>query len=114
MMPQAVNRRRHPRVALAGAMRARLLAMREGRVQDLSAGGMRLEHQGLLRPRAACLLRVQRPAQVCTFGGRVVGSEALGRTGAGRRRFQSGIAVTKLPAAAAPLLAHLLEQASLG
>ncbi len=71
------------------------------------------EHEGLLRPRAACLLRVQLHKQAFTFGGQVVWSEAIGRTGPGRLRFQSGIAFTEIPVAAAPLLAHLLEQASL-
>ncbi len=113
MSPREPHRRQHPRVVLVDSAMAQLLPRRDGHVHDWSMGGLRLEHEGLLRPGAACLLRVQLHEQVFTFGGQVVWSEAIGRTGPGRLRFQSGIAFTEIPVAAAPLLAHLLEQASL-
>jgi CheY-like chemotaxis protein len=89
---------------------ARLVAGREGRVQDLSQSGARLEHEVVLLPGEPCPLRFGLNDELFTFSSRVVWSRAVGRAGAllGRLPFESGLAFVRVPAAAKPLLAQLL------
>jgi hypothetical protein len=106
------NRRRHARVNLAGPIVASLVAGHEGRVLDVSGGGLRLEHHGIIRPGESCLLRFGLNDELFTFSGRVAWSRAIGRGGARNTRlvFHSGIVWERIPGAARPLLSQLLEQ----
>jgi hypothetical protein len=106
------NRRAHRRVTLAGPIVARLIAGHEGQIHDLSAGGLRLAHEGILRPGESCLLRFGLNDELFTFSGRVMWSRAIGRAGprSGRLLFHSGIAFERVPGAARPLLTQLLTE----
>ncbi len=109
-MQPRLNRRAHVRVHPAGPIVARLIAGHEGRVHDLGAGGLRLEHEGILRPGKPCLVRLRLHDEPFTFGGRVVWSRAIGPAGpgSGRLLFWTGIAFERVPAAAQPVLAQLV------
>ncbi len=89
---------------------ARLPAGHEGRIHDVSAGGVRLEHEGTLRPGEPCLLGFGLNDELFTFSGRVVWSRAMGRVdaGSGRLLFQSGVAFEQIPDAAKRAFAKLL------
>jgi CheY-like chemotaxis protein len=107
---KAPSRRKHPRITLPGPIVARLSAGREGRIRDLSAGGLRLEHEGILWPQERCLLQFALNDELYTFSGRVIWSRALDPPGAGSGLgFQSGVVFEGIPGAAKPLLAQLLE-----
>jgi CheY-like chemotaxis protein len=108
MMPTEPHRRKDRRVALAEPIVAHLAAGHEAQVRDLSAGGVRLEHEGVLRPGESCLFRFVLSDEVFAFSGRVVWSRAIGRAPSGRPRCQSGVVFEGIPSAAKPLLAQLL------
>lgn len=57
-MRQQRERRQLPRTPLPWRIPARIRDVKEVRILDLSAGGTRLEHLGLLRPGAFCDLEL--------------------------------------------------------
>ncbi len=108
MTPGAPDRRQHPRVTLPGPIPARLLTGQDGHVLDVSAGGLRLAHEGLVQVGDACPFQLTLNDEPFTFTGRVVWTRTVGWAPNGRRRFESGVVFETIPARAQPLLAHLL------
>ncbi len=108
MTPGEPDRRQHPRVILAGPIAARLLAGEEGQVLDVSAGGVRLAHEGSVRIGEACHFQLTLNDEPFRFTGRVVWTRTIGRAPGGGQRFESGVVFDEVSARARPLLAHLL------
>jgi hypothetical protein len=98
-------------VALASAIQCDVRLTDEGRIVDVGLGGVRLEHQAVLRPGQPCILRFKLEDQLLAFRSRVMWSRALDRR-AGRHRgdlmFQSGLAFESMPGGARRLLAELV------
>jgi CheY-like chemotaxis protein len=108
MVTTELHRRKHRRVTPAKPIVARFAVGHEAQVCDLSTGGVRLEHEGVLRPGVSCPFRFVLSDAVFTFSGRVVWSRAIGQAPSGRPRCQSGVVFEGIPAAAKPLLEQLL------
>ncbi len=98
------NRRRHLRTPLILA--ARFDLGREATIVDLSVGGVRLEHHGILRPGAECRVRFALNDEVYLFTAGVMWSRAV--EGGSRLLFHSGLAFERMPGAVKPLLAEMV------
>ncbi len=104
----STDRRLYPRVPLVLA--ARFDLGREATVRDLSAGGMRLEHCGPLRPGAECNVRFALDDDFYLFGAAVIWSRPIQPQddGSAGLLFHSGLAFERVPKAAQRLLAALV------
>lgn len=84
-MSEERERRQRPRTPLPWRIAARVRDVREVRLLDLSVGGTRLEHLGLLRPGARCDLEL--PPML---GGLLLPAHVAWSTVLGRRRGLDG------------------------
>ena len=117
-MDERRERRRLPRTPLPWQILARVRDVREVRLLDLSVGGTRLEHLGLLRPGAHC--EVELPALLggLCLPARVTWSFVIGR----RRGFDghphllshTGLRFAPLPATQEATLAEALQRVTVG
>ncbi len=112
------ERRRRPRVPVTGPLPARARATVDVRVLDLSLEGARLQHGGLLRPGAPCLLELPPPVCPLPLRARVVRSKVVGveRDAAGERhlRYESALAFTNLHPDQETALTRALERLASG
>lgn len=93
--------RRHERMQFCPPIGGHVAECHQVRILDLSVGGARLEHSGVLRPGSNCHLRFSiRPQPVLlTLAGEIVWSQVVGRR-AGRGTdllFQTGLAFAPEP-----------------
>jgi hypothetical protein len=113
-MDEQRERRQQPRTALPWRIAARVRDVREVRLLDLSLGGTRLEHLGLLRPGAHC--EVELPALLggLTLPARIAWSAVIGRRrgldGHPHLLSHTGLRFAPLPASQAATLADALQR----
>jgi hypothetical protein len=113
-MGERHEQRRLPRTSLPWRISARVRDVREVRVLDLSVGGTRLEHLGLLRPGARCEILLP-----TMLGGLTLSAHVAWCTVVGRRRgydgerhllSQTGLRFSALTAAQHAALAGALQR----
>jgi hypothetical protein len=108
------ERRQLPRTSLPWQILARVRDLREVRLLDLSVGGTRLEHLGLLRPGAHCEVELPSLLGGLCLPARVTWSIVIGR----RRGFDgdrhllahTGLRFTPLTATQEATLADALQR----
>lgn len=113
------ERRKAPRILVAGRLGARARASLDVRLLDLSASGARIEHFDLLRPGATYAFELPPVLGSVTLSVRVVHSAVVGTeaTSEGERhlRYESGITFVSITAEQQAAIAKVLERlASMG
>ncbi len=99
-MAELVERRKMPRVRIAGQLGGRARATLDVRLLDLSVSGARIAHYEVLRPSAPCSFQLPSAIGAATLPARIVWSRLVGseRNEAGERIlcYQSGLVFTSL------------------
>jgi hypothetical protein len=117
-MAGGAERRKAPRIPVAGHLGARARATLNVRVLDLSAGGARIEHTDLLRPGATYAFELPPALGSLTITVRIVHSAVVGTepTPEGERnlRYQSGLAFVGITSDQQSALAAILERLTPG
>jgi len=95
-MPEFEKRRSAPRILISGQFGARVQAILDVRVIELSATGARIEHGEVLRPGSACAIQLLSAVGSVILSARIVHSAVVGATpkpdGERVLRYQSGLA----------------------
>lgn len=117
-MAEFQERRRAPRIAVAGRLGGRARAILDARILDLSLTGARIEHTDLLRPGAVCAFELPSQLGSLALSTRVVWSHVVGgeQTAEGERRlrYQSGLAFVAVTPEQQAALASILERLAPG
>jgi hypothetical protein len=113
-MGEQHERRQLPRIPLPWQIRARVRDVKEVRLLDLSVGGTRLEHLGLLRPGAHCEVELPTLLGGLCLPARVTWTFVIGRRRGfdGDRRLLShtGLRFAPLTASQEATLADALQR----
>jgi hypothetical protein len=117
-MPGGSERRRAPRILVAGRLGARARATLDVRILDLSRSGVRIEHYELLRPGATYTFELPPTLGPLVLTAKVVHSAVVGTeaTTDGERhlRYQSGLTFVRITAEQQSALAAILERLTPG
>jgi hypothetical protein len=117
-MVEFQERRRAPRIAVAGRLGGRARAILEVRILDLSLTGARIEHLSPLRPGTPCTFELPPAIVSLVLASRVVRSSVIGseQTPDGKRllHYESGLAFANLTEDQQAALAKALEKLTPG
>jgi len=117
-MAEPADRRKAPRILVAGRLGARARATVEVRILDLSASGARIEHFDLLRPGATYTFELPLALGSLILTAKVVHSAVIGTeaTPEGERhlRYQSGLTFVGITAEQHAALAAIVERLAPG
>lgn len=117
-MAEPADRRKAPRILVAGRLGARARATVEVRILDLSASGARIEHFDLLRPGAIYTFELPLALGSLVLTAKVVHSAVIGTeaTPEGERHlcYQSGLTFVRITAEQQTALAAILERLTPG
>ena len=113
-MAELQERRRAPRVIVAGRLGGRARAILDVRILDLSLTGARIEHLNPLRPGTSCTFELPSAMGSLFLSARVVRSAVVGiqQTPEGRQllRYESGLTFLSLTADQQASLESALEK----
>ena len=113
-MDETQERRRAPRIRVAGRLGARARATLDVRLLDVSATGARIEHYDVLRPGSTYAFEFPVALGPLTLSAKVVHSAIIGteKTPEGERllRYQSGLVFIAMNAEQQATLTGILER----